>query len=309
MCPLPQNDPVPHAVTPKLLRRWPLPVPEEGDKEARGRVLVVGGAPEMPGAVILAANAALRAGAGKLQIATCKSIAPYVGIAVPEALVVALAQSPSGALALQAADDLVERTRDAGALVIGPGLVFDDDTPALMQGVIRAAAATVVLDAAALKVLKVLPDLLRGANGISVLTPHAGEMAGLLNVDKREILDDPLGSVRRAATTFSAVIVLKGSRTYIGVPGGEVYCNKSGNVGLATSGSGDVLAGIIGGLAARGSSAVEACAWGVFLHARAGDRLAQRTGTLGFLARELLAEIPAIMAELSSMHPRRKKAR
>ncbi len=304
-----QSNRNPQTVTPRLLRRRPLPVPEEGDKEARGRVLVVGGAPEMPGAVILAANAALRAGAGKLQIATCESIAPFVGIAVPEALVLALAQTQSGSLARQAGATVAEHTGNVGALLIGPGMAFDDDTAAVVKQAVTGTEATVILDAAALKVLKTVPDLLHSTNGNAVLTPHAGEMASLLKRDKQQILEDPLRCVCEAAEQFGAVVALKGARTYIAAPGGEVYCNKGGNVGLATSGSGDALAGLVSGLAARGTSALEATIWAVFLHARAGDRLAKRMGTLGFLARELLAEIPALMTQLSSMHPKRVKAR
>ncbi len=284
-------------------------MPEEGDKEARGRVLVVGGAPEMPGAVILAANAALRSGAGKLQIATPESIAPFVGVAVPESMVVALAQTQSGSLAAQAANTLAEHARSVAALVIGPGIVFEEDSAAILQGGITGTAATVILDAAALKVLKTVPELLHAGNGHAVLTPHAGEMAELLQIDKQEILEDPVRCARQAAAIYKAVVALKGARTYIAAPSGEMYCNMHGNVGLATSGSGDVLAGIIGGLAARGSSPLEAAVWGVFLHARAGDRLAKRIGTLGFLAHELLAEVPPLMRELSPVHPRRKQQR
>lgn len=134
-------------------------------------------------------------------------------------------------------------------------------------------------------------------------------MAGLLQIDKQEILEDPVRCARQAAATYKAVVALKGAQTYIAAPDGEVYRNMQGNVGLATSGSGDALAGIVGGLAARGCSPLEAAVWGVFLHARAGDRLAKRIGTLGFLARELLAEVPPLMRELSSVHPRRKKQR
>lgn len=263
----------------------------------------------MPGAVILAANAALRAGAGKLKIATCGSIAPFVGIAVPEALVLPLAETPSGSFVKQAGATVGRYASSVGAVLIGPGMTFDDVTSAVVQQAITGTDATVILDAAALKVLNNIPDLLHEVNGNAVLTPHAGEMASLLGRDKQEILDDPLRYVREAAEKFRAVVALKGARTYIAGANGEVYCNKRGNVGLATSGSGDALAGIASGLAARGTSALQATIWAVFLHARAGDRLAKRVGTLGFLARELLAEIPALMSQLSPMHPSRTKSR
>ncbi|MDQ6826920.1 MAG: NAD(P)H-hydrate dehydratase [Candidatus Eremiobacteraeota bacterium] len=297
------------AITARLLRTWPLPIPEEGDKEARGRVLVVGGAPQMPGAVILAANAALRAGAGKLQIATCESIAPFIGTTVPEALVLGLPQSASGALAPHGAISVASYARNVAALLIGPGMIEDDGTATFVQNILAEnTETTIVLDAVALKVLTAVPTLLHAAGG-AILTPHAGEMAGMLELEKQQVIDNPLRCVREAAQNFQAVVALKGAQTFIAAPDGEVYCNTQGNVGLATSGSGDTLAGVIAGLAARGADPLQATVWGVFLHARAGDRLAKRIAALGFLARELLAEVPVVMAGLSEPHPGRKKKR
>jgi ADP-dependent NAD(P)H-hydrate dehydratase len=133
-----------------------------------------------------------------------------------------------------------------------------------------------------------------------VVTPHAGEMASCLKAEKTEVAGDPAATARRAAELFRCVVALKGAETVIALPDGECYRNRAGNVGLATSGSGDTLGGIVAGLAARGAAPVQAAVWGVHLHARAGDRLARRIGPLGFLARELLDEIPGLMAKLSS---------
>jgi hydroxyethylthiazole kinase-like uncharacterized protein yjeF len=140
---------------------------------------------------------------------------------------------------------------------------------------------------------------LYGLNHRVVLTPHAGEMAMLLGVEKSEIEAAPQRIARQAAKKLRAVVALKGAETHIAGPtGGRTYCNRAGNIGLATSGSGDTLSGIIAGLAARGATPLQAAAWGVYLHGRAGDRLARRMGQLGFLARELLAEVPRLMAEM-----------
>lgn len=226
-----QSNRKPQTITPQLLRRRPLPVPEEGDKEARGRALVVGGAPEMPGAVILAANAALRAGAGKLQIATCASIAPFVGIAVPEALVLALAQTQSGSLARQAGATVAEHAGNVGALLIGPGMAFDDDTDAVVQQAITGTQATVILDAAGLKVLKTLPDLLHSTNGNAVLTPHAGEMAGLLKRDKQQILEDPLRCVCEAARKFGPSSRSKGREPILPPPAARCIATSAATSG------------------------------------------------------------------------------
>ncbi len=269
-------------------------------------MLVVGGASEMPGAVILAATAALRAGAGKLQIATCRSIAPVVAAAVPEARVFALAETRGGAIAASASKEIIERGQEVQSVLIGPGMIDERAVARLVKSVLpRIGRATVVLDAAALACFEKSPQCLHQLDCRAVLTPHAGEMASMLNVDKSLITREPLAFVRRAATALRAVVALKGAETFIATHGNsKYYCNRTGNVGLATSGSGDVLSGIIAGLVARGAAPLQAAAWGVYLHARAGDVLAKRMGRLGYLARELPAEVPALMFELSKRKDR-----
>jgi hydroxyethylthiazole kinase-like uncharacterized protein yjeF len=283
-----------------LLRDWPLPQPDEdGDKEDRGRVLVVGGAPEMPGAVILAATAALRAGAGKLQIATCRSIAQAVAVAVPESRVIALPETKAGAIAASAAQEILEHANRAQSVLIGPGMVGEEVIARLLKQILSGIEnATLLLDAGALVCVEGDDECLHALKGEVVLTPHAGEMAKMLGREKEDVARDPLATARRTARQLRAVIALKGRETFIVGPDGKAYCNRTGNVGLATSGSGDTLSGIITGLAARGASPLQAATWGVYLHGRAGDTLARRMGRLGFLARELLAEVPALMSEL-----------
>ena len=263
-------------------------------------MLVVGGATEMPGAVILAATAALRAGAGKLQIATCRSIASVVAAAVPEARVFALPETKDGAIAASASKEVAARGKDVQAVLIGPGMIDEKAVGRLVQSVLpRLERATLVLDAAALSCFEKSPQCLHGLDCQAVLTPHAGEMAKLLGVDKSLVTSEPLQMASRAATTLRAVVALKGAETFIAGHGAsKSYCNRAGNVGLATSGSGDTLSGIIAGLAARGATPLQATVWGVYLHARAGDVLAKRIGRLGYLARELLAEVPALMSKM-----------
>ena len=263
-------------------------------------MLVVGGASEMPGAVILAATAALRAGAGKLQIATCRSIAPVVAAAVPEARVFALAETREGAIAASAGAEIVARGQRVQAVLIGPGMIGESVVTRLVKSVLpRLGRATVVLDAAALSCFEKSPQCLHELDGRAVLTPHAGEMAIMLNLDKGLVTNEPQMMARRAAHTLRAVVALKGRETFISAHNdAKSYCNRAGNVGLATSGSGDVLSGIISGLAARGATPLQAALWGVYLHARAGDVLARRMGRLGYLARELPAEVPALMSKM-----------
>jgi len=292
-------------VTPELLHRWPLPQPDpDGDKEERGRVLVAGGDPQVPGGVLLAATAALRAGAGKLQIGTVASIAAQLGIVIPEARVFALPELDEGGLAPEAGGELTHRAKLAQAVLFGPGAVNEAGTTALLHRLLpHITEPTVILDAGALPILCNEPCVLRHLEGRAILTPHAGEMARLLGEDKSRIAADPLRFATKAAREWGAVVALKGAETYVAGPDGRVFVNRVGNVGLATSGSGDALSGIIAGLAARGAKPLQAAVWGVYLHARAGDLLAERIGPVGFLARELLPEIPRLMHHLSTPPP------
>lgn len=289
----------PIAVDAALLRSMPLPRHgADADKDDRGRILVIGGGRAVPGALLLAGVAALRAGAGKLQLATVESIAVQIGVAVPEALVMALAETPGGDIAPGGAATLIDNLCRCDAVLIGPGLL---DEPAATELTIEALGAdgpAFVIDAGALCNLQALAGALARHDGRIVLTPHAGEMARLTGLEVSEIEADPFAIATRAAAELGAVVALKGGRTAIAAPDGRTWEYSQGRVGLATSGSGDTLAGVIAGLLARGAAPEAAAAWGVYLHGEAGNRLSRTRGPVGFLARELLAEIPSVMAEL-----------
>jgi ADP-dependent NAD(P)H-hydrate dehydratase len=292
----------PIAVTRALLRRMPLPRPDEDDdKDERGRVLVIGGSTQVAGAVLLAGVAALRAGAGKLQLATVAPAASALGIAVPEALVVGLRASRTGEIAgSQALPALSQHIGTADSVLVGPGMSSDRAAHALLASLVPRLddAATLVLDASAITALAHDESLLLPLDGRAVLTPHAGEMATLLGIDKREVTRDPGGVARVAAERFGAIVALKGAETYIADPNRALYRYSGGSVGLATSGSGDTLAGIIAGLTARGARPAQAAAWGAYLHGAAGRALARKLGPIGFLARELLDELPVLLRRL-----------
>ena len=295
----------PHIVDDALLREWALPqTPADGDKEVRGHVLVLGGSAEMPGAVILAATAALRAGAGKLTIATGASVAKLVAMAIPEARVIALRETADGGFTGDATAELNPLADKVNAILIGPGMQDEAATAALVRALLpRLNGASVVLDACAMGIL-LNPDLapqqppFRFEHPV-IVTPHAGEMAHLTGTPKEDILVEPDLHAMRAAEQWNAIVALKGAHTVIASPGRQCWCHEGGNVGLAISGSGDTLAGIIAGLAARGATPEQAACWGVALHARAGDKLAERFGTLGYLAREIPDQIPALMESIA----------
>ena len=297
-----------HDVDTALLRSWPVPMPAvEGDKEIRGHVLVLGGSCEMPGAIILAATAALRAGAGKLTIATGQSVAQLVALAMPEARVIGLLEHASAGFSLDAVASLDPLADRVDAVLIGPGMQDEPATAALVHALLPRlvnARVAVVLDACAMGVLLHPPTGWPAGTPWRfehpvIVTPHAGEMAHLTGNAKDEINAGPDPQALEAARAWNAVVALKGARTVIAMPDGALYQHEGGNVGLAISGSGDVLAGIIAGLAARGAPLDQAACWGVALHARAGERLAQRMGTLGYLAREISQEIPALLEQIA----------
>ncbi|HEX8503534.1 MAG TPA: NAD(P)H-hydrate dehydratase [Pyrinomonadaceae bacterium] len=290
----------PVLITGEVLRAMPLPLPDEGgDKEERGRVLVVGGGRETPGAAVLAGTAALRAGAGKLQVATGASNAALVAAALPEARVFALPETRGGKLSKAACAKLGEHLSKAQCVCLGPGLIEDESVARFVEATLGMCGdVPVVLDAGAVACLGGEGrGLLHALEGRAVITPNADELEDIYGGGSGE--GGPLAVARRAAEEFRAVVVLKGRETFVVSPGGPAYVNRAGSVGLATSGSGDVLAGVIAGLVARGAEPARAAAWGVHLHALAGERLSSRVGLLGFLARELPAEIPPLMSELS----------
>lgn len=282
-----------------LLRKFPLPdLPEDSDKGDRGQFLVIAGSREVAGAALLAGIGGLRAGAGKLQIATAASVSVQLSIAIPEAMVVGFQETADGCFAPSAIAPLLELAQGAQAITIGCGMQHGKALEILLDALLGSdIGSPLVLDAAVLGSLAPRAEALAAWQSGAILLPHSGEMARLLECEVDEVEADPLAAARRAAETFRAVSLIKGRYSYIVAPDGRAYRFTGGGVGLATSGSGDTLAGIVGGLAARGADPLTATLWGVHLHGEAGRALAKRIGRIGFLARELLDEVPRLMED------------
>jgi ADP-dependent NAD(P)H-hydrate dehydratase len=300
-------------VTPSLLRGWPLPAPGE-DKYSRGSVLVIGGARSTPGAALLAGTAALRAGAGKLVMAVPESVAVQLAVALPEAGVTGLPENDQGSLGPDGLERLSADLENCDTLLVGPGLDDIDLTRELLAALLGNGSvsgdAAIVLDAFALGCLPQLEDRLDPWRGRLILTPNPTETGVLLGRDVADLTADVVEVARR----YGAVVSCQG--LVAGPPGGEAAGSGTGGTdapedaslweittgygGLGTSGSGDVLAGAIAGLRARGTTDAQAACWGSHLHAAAADRLASRLGPLGFLARELADQLPALMLELNT---------
>lgn len=291
-----RTDPI--LVTSQTLRGWPLPEPT-GDKRSRGSILVIGGSAETVGAVLLAAEAALRAGAGKLQVATAESVAPIAAAALPEALVRALPQTAKGAISGDAADTVRDLAIAADAVLIGPGMVDTDEIQEFGRRLLPDLAGPLALDALALACVTADETCVHHLHGDVVFTPNTAELAHTLHVDEEVIADDLAGAAADLAERARAVVGVGGATSWIAAPDGRVWQDETGGSGLGVSGSGDVRAGIIGGLLARGAEPAQAAVWAAYLHGRAGERLASRIGRLGFLAREIPPEVPRAIGELT----------
>ena len=276
------------------LDRNPLPAVVDGDKESKGRILIIAGSRDVPGAALLAARAAMRAGAGKLRIATVESIAPHIAVAMPEAMVDGLPEHRDGGFAGSAVAKIEEMAAGADAIVAGPGM-SPGDTCKRISDVLLDAPASLALDAGMLRSLEPLEERGLDRPVAPVLLPHAGELADLLDIDEARIGEAPIATGQRAAQLYCSVVLVKGVISHVVHPDGRSWTYEGGAPGLGVSGSGDVLAGIVGGLMSRGADPLAALLWGVWLHGEAGAALARKIGPIGFLAREIAEEIPALL--------------
>jgi ADP-dependent NAD(P)H-hydrate dehydratase len=288
-------DPV--VVTPAALKERPLPDAGAG-KDSRGHVVVLAGTASTPGAARLAAEAALRAGAGKLTVLTCRATAVSLAVALPEAMVVPLAGTGTGHPAPDAVDEVVSRVEGADAVLVGCGFFDAEETLAFLQRALPRMQTPLVLDATASAYLGHHPTGLRHLGGRVVLTVNPGELALTDGCDDEAVSADPSGVCRRVAERSRVVVLSGGTDKHIAVPGGGSWVFTGGGPALGVSGSGDVQAGIVAGLMARGCSPETAAVWGSYVHGRGGERLAAEVGPVGSLAREQVGLIPTVLTEI-----------
>ncbi len=284
----------PTALTRGELDKHPLPPVVAGNKDEHGRLLVVAGSRDTPGSAAIAATAAMRSGCGKVTIATVESMAPHIALAVPEALVLGLAETREGAFARSAIRTVVDRAPDFDAVVVGPGMRQSKLCAELAARLLKLNLGRLVLDAAMLYVLPAHDDAAREAT-TPILLPHNREMAALLDCEPEAVDAAPLACGRRCAARYGALTLVKGVQSHVVAPDGRAWKYQGGGPGLGVSGSGDSLAGILGGLLARGADPLSALLWAVWLHGEAGAALSRKVGKVGFLARELSGEIPALL--------------
>ncbi|MDO3379129.1 NAD(P)H-hydrate dehydratase [Geoalkalibacter halelectricus] len=280
-------------------RRLLPPRPAGGHKGTFGHLLVMGGSTGKSGAAALAADGAVRGGAGLVTLGCPAQLHDILEIKLTEPMTVPLPQVDGG-LSLQALESLLALSQDKQALALGPGLGQGEETGALVRRLVRDCPLPQVIDADGLNALAGHLEIFSAREpGTTVLTPHPGEMARLAGVAVADVQQDRVAFARAFAEAHGVVLVLKGARSLTATPDGRLYINASGNPGMASGGMGDVLTGLIGAFLAQGVEAGAAAALAVYLHGRAADRLALRLGNAGLAATDLLREIPAARHELS----------
>jgi len=280
-----QSRPVDAPLDRAFLRDWPLPSDEDGEKRDRGTVLVVGGSERTPGAVLLAGTAALRIGAGRLQIATAREVTTAVAVAMPEALVVPLDVTVDDPLG-----DLVD---EADAVVVGPGLVDIETATELLMMVLNQARpdAVIVIDALAARALPRVRSHVSARPNRLLITVNRQELDFLLDGRQGDVRPE-----RIVAEDYGLTVVSFGC---VASPDGRTWTDEVSVLGLGTSGAGDVLAGAAGGAGARCHDAVQAACWAALCHRVAATRLAETVVPIGYLARQVADEIAPALAELA----------
>lgn len=274
--------------------------PRAAHKGTYGHLLVVAGSTGKTGAAALAARAATRAGAGLVTVATPGSVQPVVASLLLEAMSVPLPETDAGSVGSKAREALLELVQARDAVALGPGLGLHEDTQAMARALVFECDRPCVVDADALSALAGHLERLRAAPSARCLTPHPGEMARMLGVSVADVQRDRIAAVREVASTARVHVVLKGATSVIGVPDGTVMLNPTGNPGMASGGTGDVLTGVVGAFLARGLAPADALASAVYLHGLAGDLAAARQGQESLIASDVVESLPAAFAALGA---------
>jgi NAD(P)H-hydrate epimerase len=269
-----------------------------GHKGDYGHVLVVGGSTGLTGAVVMAAQGALRSGAGLVTAAVPAGLHSILEEKTLEVMTLPLPATADNALEAEALSVIEEFARRCQAVALGPGIGRHPSSQAVVRQYLGRSRCPLVIDADGLNALAGHTNLLREAKAPVVLTPHPGEMARLLGTSTSKVQEDRLGVAEHAAREWGVTVVLKGARTVVASPQGNTYLIPTGNPGMATGGSGDVLTGVIAGLLAQGMSPEEAAAVGAYVHGAAGDAAAQELGHRALVAGDLLAYLPKVLRQL-----------
>ncbi len=271
--------------------------PPHSHKGDFGRLLNICGSPGMPGAAVISALSAARCGVGLLTVASSRGTFPALNVRLPEAMVLPLEETVEGHISAENAGRLLEALARADACLVGCGMGNSEDTQALMRQIVLGARCPLVIDADGINALLPCIDILQEAKAPVILTPHMGEMARLAGCSVRELEQHRTEYAQAFAQEHRAVIVLKSSTTTVVTPEGAVFLNCTGNAGLASGGSGDLLAGMIASFCAQGYSPLQSAAAGVYLHGAAADRCAARLSQYAMLPTDILTDLSAIFLD------------
>ena len=281
------------------LRSLVRPRPRTGHKGTFGRVLLIGGASGYAGAIVLAARAAVRSGVGLVSVLVPESVVSVVATAVPEAMVHAVAATPCGSIKSDGLIAYAKLIADSSTVLVGPGMTTHAESAAVVAYILANRCGPVVLDADALNVCSDL-SCIGSAQCSVMLTPHPGEMARLMNCSVGEVQAHRCGIAARCAEDCEAVVILKGAHSIVVDHEHGLHINTTGNAGMATGGTGDVLAGLVAGLSAQGHSLFESGLIGVYLHGAAGDRAAWSSSQAGVTASDVIDHLPFVHRQIMS---------
>jgi hydroxyethylthiazole kinase-like uncharacterized protein yjeF len=267
--------------------------PLDSNKGMYGHALILAGSTGKAGASAMAGMACLRSGAGLVSVATPRSVLNSVASFAPELMTEPMRETESGTIAKAALEHWAELTKKMTVLAIGPGLTQHPETVAFVREVLKAATIPAVIDADGLNALAEHTDVLKHARAATIITPHPGEMARLCGTDIKTVQADRLKVAREFAKSRNTVVILKGHKTVVASPSGETWINCTGNPGMATGGTGDVLTGITAGLLAQHPKEPLLCAIAaVYLHGLAGDIAREHVGEISLMATDLIDHLP-----------------
>lgn len=273
--------------------------PTFAHKGSCGHVGVVAGSQGYTGAAALTASAALKTGAGLVTLGIGASLHNIMEVKLTEVMTKPLPEIGGGAISLKAVPYIFDMITHSDVLAIGPGLGRAEETANAIREIVRGCDKPLVIDADGLYALAGHTDMLHDLESLAVLTPHPGEMARLMGLTPMQVNQDKIAVARKAAHDWGSIVVLKGAATVVAYPDGEVYINSTGNAGMATGGTGDVLTGVIASLLAQGLSSHDAAVAGVYLHGLAGD-IAARAGQIGMTAGDVVRALPAAIYGLGA---------
>jgi len=280
----------------EMIRPLIRPRPAESHKGSFGQVLVIGGSPGLTGAVVMSAYSALRVGAGLVTAALPESLLPIVDSQLMEVMTAPLSENQQGYISPEALPAIGNLLGTASVCAIGPGMSGYPEGNAVMRFVLERSGIPLVIDADGLNALRDDTEILKDRQVPVILTPHPGEMARLTGESIEDIQQNRLEFAARYAREWGVTLILKGNKTVIADPSGNIYINITGNPGMATAGSGDVLCGMIAGLIAQGLKPQDAAVAGVYFHGLAGDLCKEKRGERGIVAGDIMDVIPDIIA-------------